>query len=34
MRDLKNSKSGGLDTSWAAAAQKEKNDETIGLLNS
>ena len=26
MRDPENSKSGGLDPSWAVAAQKEKND--------
>jgi hypothetical protein len=34
MRDVENSKSGGLDLSWAVAPQKEKNDEFVGILNS
>jgi len=32
MRDLENSKPGGLDPSWAVAPQKEKNDDFTGLL--
>jgi len=32
MRDLENSKPGGLDPSWAVAPQKGKNDDFTGLL--
>ena len=29
MRDLENSKFGGLDPNWAVAAEKEKNDDFL-----